>query len=61
MTDDTNSTDRIFEQLLSIDPSLSKANQKIVPTLIKLFADFKGKLFHGLQDKFDQKVVTLKK
>ena len=38
-------------QLLSIEPSVTKANQKIVLTLIKLFADFKEKLLHDLRDK----------
>ena len=60
MTDDENPTDCIFDQLLSIEPSLTKANQKIVPTLIKLFSDFKETLFHDLQDKFDRMVVALK-
>ena len=56
----THSTDLICEQLLSIKPSLTKANQKIVTTLEKLFADIKEKLFHDLQDKFHQMIVTLK-
>ena len=60
MTDDTNSTDRMFEQLLSIEPSVTKANQKVLPNLMKLFADFKEKLLYDIQGIFDQMVFMLK-
>ena len=52
--------DAMFDELNSIQPSLSKNNQNLIPTLIKLFGEFRECLIGEIQQKFDASVAEIK-
>ena len=51
--------DPMFFELNSIQSSLSKNNQAIVPTLIKLFSEFRQKISTDIQERFDSSVAQI--
>lgn len=50
----------MFENLESIQATLSPKNQKLIPILKKVFTDFKEHLLEDIQTKFDSMVTVLK-
>ena len=54
------SRDELFSALLTLQPSLSTNNQKLVPALIKVFSDFKTQMVDEMKFQFSSLLTELK-
>ena len=50
----------LFKDLNALQPTLSKANQNLVPILIQLFTDFKVNLVNEMKTEYDKSVALIK-
>ena len=51
----------LFKDLTALQPSLSKANQNLIPILVQLFSEFRDKIVDEMKLKFELSVSQIKK